>query len=693
MDERPSRKLAVILHADVVGSTTLVQKNESLAHRRIQDTFRRLSEIIHTHGGTTHELRGDALVAEFDRASDAIRAALVFQAENIELNVTLSDDIRPRVRIGITLGEVLIADNTITGAGVILAQRVEQLADPNGVCVTGAIREAAPMSLPLDYSDLGKCEAKGFEVPVQVYRARLKPGSQFTSPEPEASLHGQSRALQRLWMGVAALLLVSGGGFAWWQSATRKMDPATIEHSQYPLPDKPSIAVLPFTNMSGDPQQEYFTDGITDDLITDLSKISGLFVIARNSAFTYKDKPTNIRQVAQELGVRYVLEGSVRRSGNQVRINAQLIDAATEGHLWADRYDGAITDVFELQDRVTRKIVAALAVTLTPEERAQKASAQTTTPEAYDAFLAGWARYRQSTPEDFAKAIPHFQRAIQLDPDYARAHAAFAAVYVESYWNYWSFWLDIGWVSALEEAAHHLEAAMKEPTPLAHRVAALLHVRRRQIGQAIAEAERAIALDPNDPAGYDAMARILIYSGKPLESLEYVRTAQRLDPESNYLFRIAEAQFQLEEFEEVVTTLRRYSQRNAFDLYPFLYLASAYGHLDRADEARSAFEKCNEMYRNLLRSERRSCRIEDIAILPVSEQMRELLREGLIAAGIGTATPEIIEATSERIVLRKVSPAAPIQDLYDFAQAHCRQFGKKSNLMNSSPPQYWFGCH
>lgn len=693
MQARQPRKLAVILHADVVGSTALVQKDETLAHDCIRDAFRRLSESILGYGGTTHELRGDALVAEFARASDAVCAALAFQAGNVESNATLGDKMRPQVRIGISLGEVLIADNTLTGAGVVLAQRVEQLAEPDGVCITGAVHEAVPKSLPVEYSDLGKRDTKGFDEPVQVYRVHATSGVPIALPETVGSARMRTGMLRWPWVAGVALGVLGLGGLSWWQPWVKTVDPKPFAQAAYPLPDRPSIAVLPFTNMSGDAQQEYFTDGITDDLITDLSKISGLFVIARNSVFTYKGRPIKIRQVARELGVRYVLEGSVRRAGNEVRINAQLIDATTEGHLWADRYDGAVTDVFELQDRVTQKIVAALAVKLTPEEKAQKASKHTTNPEAYDEFLEGWARYRQSTPEDFAKAIPHFQRAIELDPEYSRAHAALAAVYVESWRSWSSFWLGIGWQPALQQAEHHVKAAMKDPTPLAHRVASLLHMIERRTEEATAEAERAIALDPNDPSGYDAMARVLIYFGRPAESLEYIEIAQRLDPQTNYLLRIAEAKFQMEEFDEVVKTLRRYSRHNAFDVEPYMYLAAAYGHLGRQDEAKSTFVQCNQLLQKLMRDHNRWCRIESVEGLLINERTRELIQEGLVDGGIGSEPPEIIESSMDGIWLRKTSPPSPIQDVYDFANEHCRRFGKKSSLMHSSPPDYRFGCH
>ncbi len=261
-----------------------------------------------------------------------------------------------------------------------------------------------------------------------------------------------------------------------------------MERMAFPLPDKPSIAVLPFTNMSGDPEQEYFVDGMTEDLITDLSKLSGLFVIARNSTFTYKGKPVKVRQVAEDFGVRYVLEGSVRRVGEQVRINAQLIDATTGGHLWAERYDGSLTDVFELQDKVTQKIVSALAVNLTTDEETRGMSKETDNPAAYDAFLEGWTRYRLFTPDDFVKAIPHLERAIELDPNYSRAHAALAAVYGEAYYNYWVRMIGLSPQGTLASIKRHLQVAMQNPTPLAHQIASLMFIVEGHYDEAFAEA-------------------------------------------------------------------------------------------------------------------------------------------------------------------------------------------------------------
>ena len=333
--DRSTRQLAVILHADVVGSTVLVQRDETIAHERIRDAFRRFSETIRAYGGTPQELRGDALLATFHRASDAVSASLSFQAGNIHHNEALADDIRPEVRIGIALGEVVIADGTLTGPDVVMAQRVEQLAQPGGICIQGAAHDTIPSRLRIEYTNLGDQEVKGFDDPVHVYAVELKPAEEVPPPEPNKSdgfLPRKGSAIS----AVVALVLVAGG-ISWLQPWKSDVEPADRSKMAYALPDKPSIAVLPFDNLSADKEQEYFSDGVTEGIITDLSKVSGLFVVARNSSFTYKGQPVKVRQVAEELGVRYVLEGSVRRAEEKIRITTQLVDALKGNQIWAER--------------------------------------------------------------------------------------------------------------------------------------------------------------------------------------------------------------------------------------------------------------------------------------------------------------------------------------------------------------------
>jgi TolB-like protein/class 3 adenylate cyclase len=382
--DRQTRKLAIILHADVQGSTALVQRDEGLAHARIRDAFRRFSEAIHVYGGTTQELRGDALLATFERASDAVSAALSFQVGNAHHNGTLQDGVRPEVRIGIAIGEVVIADGTITGSGVVMAQRIEQLAEPGGICIQGSAYETIPRRLLFEYTNLGEQRLKGFEEGVRVYGVKPKPGEQVPGPEPRRPKH-RSSGRHVLAVGVAATVVVGGALVAWWapwKSGVERADPAKMA---YALPDRPSVAVLPFDNQSKDEEEAYFSDGVTEDIITDLSKVSGLFVIARESSFAYKGQPVKVRQVAEALGVRYVLRGSVRRAASKIRITAQLVDAVQGNQVWGERYDRDLADVFSVQAEVARQVAKALAVTLKANENERLYQKYTTDVDAYDA--------------------------------------------------------------------------------------------------------------------------------------------------------------------------------------------------------------------------------------------------------------------------------------------------------------------
>jgi adenylate cyclase len=593
--DRLSGKLAVILHADIAGSTALVQQDKQLAHERIQDSFRRLSNTIEKYQGRVLELRGDALLAEFARASDAVSAALSFQVDHAYYIDRLKDGLRPTMRVGIAMGEVIIADNTVTGAGVVQAQRVEQLADPGDVCITAAIQEALSERMPIDLENLGEQVLKGFDYSVQIYRVELRPGESILPAEKSSQRDAPTKSWGLLVAVVAIALVVAGSTAYWYQTRVPQEEPALVENMAYPLPDKPSIAVLPFTNMSNDAEQEYFADGMTEDLITDISKVSGLFVIARNSVFTYKGKAVKVRQVAEELGVRYVMEGSVRRVGNQVRINAQLIDATTGGHIWADRYDGSLDDVFSMQDKITQSIVTALSVTLTGQDQSSLVQAKTNKPEAYDAFLRGWQLYRRYTPEDFVKAIPHFKRAVEIDPDYGQAWAALASLYWISYQNSyaWTFIVnpnrDISssWLQTRLKAGQYLEQAMKHPTPLAHQVESYMSWDYRQFDKALNEAEKAVTLDPNNPEGHLAMAWALIFAGRAGEAVASAENGMQLDPyyPAPHLYVLGMAHLMMGKYTEAETALERGLGLNPENKNPLLPLTVAYVHLNKHEKA------------------------------------------------------------------------------------------------------------
>ena len=494
MAEEPTRKLAVLLHADVVGSTALVQLNETLAHQRIQDTFRRFSETIATYGGIAHEIRGDALVAEFSKASDAVSASLAFQEANTTHNEETGDDVRPIVRVGIALGEVVVADNTITGEGIVLAQRLEQLADPGGVCIQGAAYQTVPKRLPFTYENLGARELKGFDEPVRAYTVR---------PELEASS--------------------SASG------ALNQPQSVALE-----FPDKLSIAVLPFDNMSGDPDQEYFSDGITEDIITALCRIRSFFVIARNSTFAYKGTPVSVQELGRELGVRYVVEGSVRKLGSRVRISVQLIDATTDNHVWAERYDRELDDVFALQDELTETIVGVIGPELSFAERERAKRNPPQSLDAWEFFQRGlWHMYRFQE-EDNTEARHLLEKATQLDSTSAAAYAALAHL------GYW----DVLWGYS-DNSTQTLETAVEagrkatdlDPKdPMAHWALGSVYLLQDRHDESIAELQTAIALNPSYAHAHSRLGLALSYSGRGEDALVEFDKAARLSPNHPALY-------------------------------------------------------------------------------------------------------------------------------------------------------------
>ena len=438
-------------------------------------------------------------------------------------------------------------------------------------------------------SSLKKEEEKEEPAPLEETAVPEPPAVPFSAPQkPKFSWLSRYR-----WVMLVAVVGIVAGGIWKIYLSPAPIEVASVERMRYPLPDKPSIAVLPFVNLSKDPDQEYFTDGMVDDLITDLSKISDLLVVARDSTFTYKGKPAKVKQVAEELGVRYVLEGSVRRAGDEIRINAQLIDAMTGHHVWAERYDGRMKDVFALQDRITRKIVSSLAVKLTGTEKHIIEEKGTKNVEAYDAFLRGRVHYLRMTPDDLARAIQSFKKAIELDPNYGRAYAELALAYwMGAYLPGVMKGLGVSLVEARLRAGQYLRMAMKNPTATAHHVNGLMYLLRRQHEEAVSELERALVLDPNDPSIYQDMALALNFSGKPKEAIDFLNRGMRLDPHNpaGYLNRLGVAQFCMGNLEEAANLIEKGIRINPESTGTFSYLAVIYGLLGRQKEAREALE-------------------------------------------------------------------------------------------------------
>ena len=591
----PSRKLAVILHADVVGSTSLVQKNESLAHAHIQEAFRRLSKSIQYYGGSTLELRGDALLAEFGRASDAVCAAVAFQEDEAEVDSGLREDTQPTLRVGIAMGEVVVADNTATGEGVVLAQRLEQIAEPGGVCIQDAAYQTLPKRLPFQYKSLGEQKVKGFEEPVRAYVVTLKPDEAIPAPEPA---YGQGTVLparlRKRWIVLAVIVLFVMVGI-WLEPWKQRHEPAAVARMAFPLPDKPSIAVLPFDNLTGDERQDVFVDGITDALVTTLARVPDLFVIDRGTTFNYKNKPRNTKDVAEELGVHYVLQGSVQRSAERVRINAQLVDALSGETIWADDYDREVADIFELQDDITGRVMTELQVTLTQGEQARMSHQQTNKIDAYINFLQGVEAYHIFTPEDQIKAQVHLENAIELEPNFSSALAYLGFSHIKQ--------ARLNWVDDPAAVRRKGEDYIKKALELDSNNVDALHflgevlLDAGQREEAIEMGRRAVKLAPSHAENVMVLGWRLCINGQHSEGLPITNQALRLSPyyPSGFLSYSAWCYFFQGDIDKAIELNEQRRELIPNSALPLIYLTLMYSAADRMDEAHAANIRLREI--------------------------------------------------------------------------------------------------
>ena len=487
-DIRINRKLAAILAADVVGYSRLMGADEAAtlaALKRHRETI--FDPAVAAHNGRIVKLIGDGVIAEFGSVVDAVNCALSVQRSNAAAPDQSGSQPVIVLRIGINLGDVIVEGDDIYGDGVNIAARLEPLAEPGGVCVSSIVNESVGNRIDVRFQDGGDISVKNIDRPIRVWK--------------------------------------------WHPSATAPTAARSDAAKPQPNVATASIAVLPFTNMSGDPEQEYFSDGISEDIITDLSKIAGLMVIARNSSFTFKGRSVDVRAVGRDLGVRSVLEGSIRRAANRVRITAQLIDAATGAHLWADRYDRDLTDIFAVQDDVTRRIVDALKVTLSPAEKARLADSGTPNIDAYDCYLRGRELLLGSTKnrERFEQSTKFFMRALELDPSYSQAYAGLSLAYNLDYQNRWSDDPD----NSLRLAKHNAEQAIeKDPNePFARQLSRPgSQSFEKDLDRAKSEVDIALSLNPNSSGAYASLGSIFSYSGQPLEAIPVLERATRLDP-------------------------------------------------------------------------------------------------------------------------------------------------------------------
>jgi adenylate cyclase len=591
-EEGFKRKLTAILSADVEGYSRLMGDDEEATVRTLTSYREVLTTLIQQHNGKVLDSPGDNLLAEFVSVVDAVQCAVAVQKEIISRNAELPENRRMLFRIGINLGDVIQEKERIYGDGVNIAARLEGLSVPGGICISKTAFDQIESKLPYGYEFLGNQPVKNIAKPVGAYRVLMEPRVTVAG-EPEKEKRSPARRMPIFVGTVAVLLLAVAVGI--WQFYMRRtsVESVTVNEKASPLADNPSIAVLPFNNLSDDPKQEYFTDGMTDELITNLSKISGFLVISRNSSFVYKGKTVPIKQVANELKVKYVLEGSIQRAGDRVRIRAQLIDGTTDHHIWAESYDAVIENIFDLQDKITKNIASVLEVKLTTKEQNRLAAKETANIQAYDAFVKGWEHLLRETPDELEQAISLFEEAIELDPMYSRAQAALA-------WAYLSSSLRFKWQDFIEPhnrlrlmARKHLELAMRNPTSTAHLVASKMALFRRQYEESITQAELALAFDTNDPESNLNMALVLMATGKPEEGLEFVNKTIQLDPRNMGapLAAAGMAYFILGDLQKAATMTERAIDHNPTIAGRYESLSAIYALLGRIQDAQVAHDE------------------------------------------------------------------------------------------------------
>jgi len=584
------RRLTAILAADVAGYSRLMGADEEGTHERLKALRRELFDPkIAEHRGRIVKTTGDGLLVEFASVVDAVRCAVAVQQAMPERNTGVGAHSRIELRIGINLGDVIVEGDDLYGDGVNIAARIEALADAGGVFVSNTVHDHVRDRLPFTFEDLGEQQVKNIARPVRVYRV---------GPRPSRPPAGETPAVQ----------------------------PGTPP--ALPLPDKPSIAVLPFANMSGDPEQEYFADGMVEEIITALSRIRWLFVIARNSSFTYKGQAIDVKQIGRELGVRYLLEGSVRKGGNRVRITGQLIDAATGTHLWADRFDGLIEDVFELQDKVASSVAGVIEPALQAAETARSAGRPTTDLTAYDLYLRGYATYLSSARQA-PEALHLMEQAIARDPHYGPALALAAVCCQRLLFDDRSEHREPDRLKGADFARRALEVAGDDPAILANAALALAYF-GEDIGAMMALVDRALALNPNYARGWHISGVLRLWAGQPDIAIEHLEAARRLSPRARVgetFALIGRAHFFARRYDEAVPKLLLAIQDDPSFPQPYRTLAACYAHIGRLDDARAIVERLRAIT---------SVVIPDASFLRTAE-LRELYLSGLrLAAGEAT---------------------------------------------------------
>jgi len=557
------RKLTAILSADVKGYSRLMGEDEVATVKTLTAHREAMATLIQQQRGRVVDSPGDNLLAEFSSVVDAVQCAVEIQQILRAKNADLPENRRVVFRIGVNLGDVIVEGDRIYGDGINIAARIESLAEPGGICISRSVYDQIKKKLMLDYKYMGEHSVKNISEPVRVYRVPMEPETITEVSEKRWGKIGKRRWIA-LSAGFAIILGAMAILFFYLRPSPPSIEPASVEKMAYPLPDKPSIAVLPFSNMSNDPKQDYIADGISENIITALSYNPDMFVIARNSTFVYKGRPVRVQQVAEELGVQYVLEGGVQKSGDRLRVTAQLIDATTGHHLWAQRYDRNLKDLFALQDEITLKILTALKVELSGGEDERVWNA-TNSFEAWGQVQKGARLFERFTKEDNAKSRAFFERAVKLDPQYAGAWVMLA----------WTHAIDV-WLGSGESRAGSIQQAIEfagkagaltATHPNLHSLWNFIYLIRGQHAKAIIEGEKAITFAPNSALNHILFANTMLLAGRFEKAVELAEKALRLTPYySNwYLWILAQSYRQAGRYKEALEAFKKGLDRSLKD--------------------------------------------------------------------------------------------------------------------------------
>jgi len=579
------RKLTSILSADVAGYSRLMQDDEAATVKTLEQYKQVMSELIRQHRGRVIDSPGDNLLAEFTSVVDAVQCSVATQKELQARNTELPENRKMQFRIGVNLGDVIEEGDRIYGDGVNIAARLESMADPGGICVSKTAFDQIETKLPFGYHYLGEQTVKNISKPVGAYKVLLEPRVTVAEEPGRARPKGRTHGFRKIAFACAATFIVVIGAVAFWQFAVQKSPPPQdrldLRKVAFPVPGKASIAVLAFQNMTGDPQQDYFSDGMAEQLITGLSQSPDIYVTARTSSFAYKGKALTAQQIADQLGVCYLIEGSVQRDGDRVRINVQLIDGRNSNHMWADRYDSKFEDLFKLQDQITMAVMEVLNAKFTVGVSATNLSTslrvyRPNSLKAYECYLKGVYHNYRRTRQDVILARQMFEEAINLDPNFGAAHNGLAHVLLDEIW----FGITASPEKSIEQAEHETQRVtdLNPDQPPPYSLLSQISLLKKDMDNAILYGEKAIELNPNNAGCYLTMGMVYRNAGRYEEAIKNLETALQLAPLRPivYVNNLAASYLGTKQYDKAILLWNETIERNPDYLFAYLGLTAAY---------------------------------------------------------------------------------------------------------------------